>query len=39
MKLAEHVARMGRGEEHTGIWWENLREREHLEDPDVCGKT
>jgi hypothetical protein len=39
MKLAEHVARMGRGEEHTGILWENLRERDHLEDPDVCGKT
>jgi hypothetical protein len=30
---------MGRGEEPTGIWWENLRERDHLEDPHVCGRT
>ena len=20
---------------HTGVWWGNLRERNHLEDPDV----
>ena len=30
-----HVARMGRGEVHTGFWWGNLREREHLEDPGL----
>ena len=22
----------GRGEVHTGFWWENLRETDHLED-------
>jgi hypothetical protein len=26
------------GEEvHTGVWWGNLRERDHLEEPDVDG--
>jgi len=29
MRWAGHVARM-RGEEHTGLWWGNLRERDHL---------
>jgi hypothetical protein len=24
-----------RGEVHTGFWWENLRERAHLEDPGL----
>jgi hypothetical protein len=23
---------LGRGEVHTGFWWGNLRERDHLED-------
>jgi len=22
----------------TGFWWGNLRERDHLEDPDVDGR-
>ena len=35
MRLAEHVARRGRGEAYTGFWWGTLRERDHLEDPGV----
>jgi hypothetical protein len=34
MKLAGHVARMGRGEAYRGFRWGNLRERNHLEEPD-----
>jgi len=26
------------GETYTGFWWENLREREHLENPGVDGR-
>jgi hypothetical protein len=32
-----HVARMGRGEVHSGFWWGDLRKRDHLEDPGVDG--
>jgi hypothetical protein len=39
MRWAENVAYMGRGERHTGIWWEILRKKDHLEDPDIGGKT
>jgi len=28
----------GRGEVHTGFWWGNLRERDHLEIPGIDGK-
>jgi hypothetical protein len=28
----------GRGELHSGIWWGNLRERDHLEDLGVDGR-
>ena len=33
-----HLARMGRKEEYTGLWWGNLRERDHLRDPGVDGR-
>ena len=39
MKWAGHVARMGRGEVHTGFWWGNLRERDHFEDPSIDGRV
>jgi hypothetical protein len=29
---------MGRGEVHAGLWWGNLREGDHLEDPGVDGR-
>jgi hypothetical protein len=38
LRWAGHVARKGRGEVHTGFWWGNLRERDHLEDPGVDGR-
>jgi len=28
----------GRGEAYTGLWWGNLREGDHLEDPGVNGR-
>ena len=33
---AEHVAHMG--EMRTGLWWGNLRERDHSEDPGLHGR-
>jgi hypothetical protein len=38
MKLAGHVACMGRGEACTGFLWGSLRENDHLKDPSVDGK-
>jgi hypothetical protein len=32
----QHV--YGTGEVHTGFWWENLREREHLKDAVIGGR-
>ena len=29
----------GRGEVHAGFEWGNLREGNHLEDPDIGGRT
>ena len=31
------ACRVGRGDVHTGFWWGNLRERDHLKDLDVDG--
>jgi len=28
----------GRREAYTGFWWGNLKERDHLGDPDVDGR-
>ena len=38
MRWARHVARTGRGEVYTGHWCENLKERDHLEDPGLDGR-
>jgi hypothetical protein len=38
MGWAGHVARMGEERNCTRIWWENPKERDHLEDQGVCGK-
>ena len=38
MRWAGHVKRMERGEAYTGVWWRNLREREHLGDQSVGGR-
>jgi len=38
MRWAGHVARTAGGEMYTGFWWENLRERDHLEDPGINGR-
>jgi len=40
MRWAGHVARIGerRGEAYTGLWWGNMRERDHLGDPGVDGR-
>jgi len=39
--MGGNVAHMGerKGEVYTGIWWGNLRERNHLGDPGVDGSV
>ena len=27
-----------RGEVHTGFWWEDVKERDHSEDPGIDGR-
>ena len=38
MRCAGHVARMGRGGVCIGFWWGKVRGRDHLEDPELCGR-
>jgi hypothetical protein len=38
MRLAGHVARMGRRGMHIGFWWESQKERDHYEDLDVGAR-
>jgi hypothetical protein len=38
MRWAGHLARMGKREVHTGFWWGDLTEGDHLEDPSVDGR-
>jgi len=35
MRWVVHVALWRSGKVRTGFWWVNLRERDHLEDPDL----
>ena len=37
MRWAGHVARR-REEVHTGLWWENLRKRDSVEDQSLDGR-
>jgi len=37
MRWVGNVTRMGRREVYTGFCWGNMREKGHLEDPDVDG--
>jgi hypothetical protein len=38
LRWAGHVARIGRGEACTGVWWGRLGERDYLGDPGVDGR-
>jgi hypothetical protein len=38
MRLAGHVARMGRREVYIGFGWGNLRVTDHLKDRDIDGR-
>ena len=37
IRWAGHVALLGRRVVYTGVWWGDLRERDHLQDRDVDG--
>jgi hypothetical protein len=38
MRLAGRVVHMGKGEEYTGLWWENLKESDNVEDSGADGR-
>jgi hypothetical protein len=39
-RWTEHIATMGEGRNtHAGFWWGNLKDRDHLEELEVDGKT
>jgi hypothetical protein len=38
MRWAGHVARIGTREVHTGFWWRDLREDDHLGDRGGDGR-
>ena len=38
-ETGRHVASVGAGEVHTGFWWGDMRERDHLEDLGVDGEN
>jgi hypothetical protein len=38
MRWVGHVAPVGKGEVYTGLWYRNLRERDHLEELVVDGR-
>jgi hypothetical protein len=38
MRWAGHVASMGKRAMHTGFWWGDMREGDHLGDPGVDGR-
>jgi hypothetical protein len=38
MRWAGHVARMGERRGVCSVWWRDLREKDHLEDPGVDGR-
>ena len=39
IRWAGHVARMGRGEMHTGFWFGSLRGRDNLEHTVIDGRN
>jgi len=39
MRWVGHVARGWTGELHTGFWWENIKEIDHLKDLGVNGNV
>jgi hypothetical protein len=39
MRWAGHVTRMGEGRNVYRVWWESSKEKDHLEDRGVDGRT